>query len=51
MTAMRYADMDEDMRELFGALSKAIVPRSRRTAVVRTNHHVPYYTKGRYSGF
>lgn len=45
---MRYQDMDEDMRELFGALSKAIVQRSKRPAVVRTNHHVPYYTDARY---
>ena len=48
MTAMRYADMDEDMRELFGALSKAIVPRKRRPAAVRTNWHTPYYSRSRY---
>lgn len=37
-----------DMRELLDALSKCIVPRSRRKAVWRTNYHAPYYSSGRY---
>lgn len=48
---MTYQDMDEDMLELFGALSKAVVPRSRRKAAVRTNRHAPYYTDSRYRRF
>ena len=45
---MIYQEMDDDMKELFGALSKAVVPMHRRQAVVRTNRHVPYYNDARY---
>ena len=41
--------MDADMRELMKELGKAIVPRNRRKAVYRTNWHVPYYSRNRYS--
>lgn len=41
--------VDSEMQELMALLSTAIVPRHRRKAVVRTNHHAPYYTKSRYS--
>jgi hypothetical protein len=40
--------MDDDMRELMGLMSKAVVPREKRRAVVRTNRHAPYYSKSRY---
>ena len=40
--------VDAEMQELLGVLGTAIVPRSKRKAVVRTNRHVPYYTRGRY---
>ncbi|MBR1447337.1 MAG: hypothetical protein IJ588_01140 [Prevotella sp.] len=40
--------IDPDMRELLDALSKCIVPRSRRKAVWHTNWHTPYYSPGRY---
>ena len=43
--------IDAEMRELLDVLGTAIVPRKKRKAVVRTNHHVPYYSKGRYSRF
>ena len=43
--------MDDDMKELFGALSKAVVPMRRRQAAVRTNRHVPYYRDARYKRF
>lgn len=45
---MIYQDMDDDMKELFGALSKAVVPRSKRPAAVSTNWHTPYYSRSRY---
>ena len=40
--------IDAEMRELIGALGTIVVPRKKRKAVVRTNWHTPYYTKGRY---
>ena len=40
--------VDPEMQELVALLSSAIVPRSRRRAAVRTNHHAPYYSKSRY---
>ena len=43
--------MDEDMRELMEELGKAIVPRRKRRAVVRTNWHTPYYSNKRYTNF
>ena len=47
---MRYPEhMAPEMRELFDAFSKAIVPKEKRKAVVRTNWHVPYYSRGRYT--
>lgn len=46
---MRRADIDPEMQELMALLSKAVVPRNRRKAVVRTNYRAPYYTKSRYS--
>ena len=46
---MNRTDIDPEMQELMTLLSSAIVPRHRRKAVVRTNHHAPYYTKSRYS--
>ena len=49
MYAMTY--IDPEMRELLEALGKAIVPRKRRQAAVRTNRHVPYYTDARYKRF
>lgn len=38
--------IDPEMRELIDALSKCIVPNHK--AVWRTNHHSPYYSRGRY---
>lgn len=40
--------MGNDMRELFEALGKAIVPPGKRKAVWRTNRHTPYYSRERY---
>jgi len=40
--------IDAEMQELLDAMGAAIVPRSRRRVVVRTNWHVPYYSQGRY---
>jgi len=40
--------MDDDMRELMDCMSKAIVPKSRRRGVYRTNYHTPYYHDSRY---
>ena len=48
---MRRADIDPEMQEMISLLSTAIVPRSRRKAVVRTNYHAPYYSPSRYSRF
>lgn len=45
---MKRVDIDPEMQELMSLLSSAIVPRSRRKAVVRTNYHAPYYSKSRY---
>ena len=46
---MNYPDYaDAEMRELLDALGTAVVPRRKRKAVVRTNWHTPYYTRGRY---
>ena len=40
--------VDDDMRALMVELGKAVVPREKRRAVVRTNRHAPYYSKSRY---
>lgn len=40
--------IDPEMREILDALGTAIVPRKNRPARVRTNWHVPYYTRSRY---
>lgn len=48
---MNHVDMDPEMQEMMSLLSSAIVPRSRRKAVVRTNYRSPYYSKSRYSRF
>ena len=40
--------IDEEMRELLDTMKKAVVPRRRRKAVVRTNWHTPYYSNKRY---
>lgn len=45
---MRRADIDPEMHEMISLLSTAIVPRSRRKAVVKTNYHATYYSKSRY---
>ena len=42
-------EMDDEMKELMGVLAECVVPRSQRRAVVRTNYHAPYYSRGRYS--
>ena len=39
--------VDPQMREILNLLGKAIVPREKRKAVVRTNYHRPYYSRGR----
>ena len=41
--------IDADMRELLDELGKAIVPAHKRKPVFRTNWHVPYYSKNRYT--
>lgn len=41
-------EIDPEMRELMALMGRAIVPREKRRAVVRTNRHAPYYTKSRY---
>ena len=47
---MNYPDfIDAEMRELLDTMGKAVVPRRKRKACVRTNWHTPYYAKGRYS--
>lgn len=47
---MNYPDfIDAEMRELLDAMSKVVVPRSKRKAYVKTNLHTPYYMKGRYT--
>ena len=48
---MTHADINPEMQELMALLSSAIVTRSRRKTVVRTNYHAPYYSKSRYSRF
>ena len=48
---MNRSDIDPEMQELMALLSKAVVPRSRRKAAVRTNYHAPYYSPSRYSRF
>lgn len=45
---MRRADIDPEMQEMISLLSSAIVPRSRRKAVVKVNTHAPYYSHSRY---
>ena len=39
--------IDAEMRELLDVMGTAVVPRKKRKAVVRTNWHTPYYTRGR----
>lgn len=41
--------IDAEMRELIDAMSKAVVPISKRKAYVKTNWHAPYYSRKRYS--
>lgn len=45
---MTHADINPEMQELMALLSSAIVPRSRRKAVVKVNAHAPYYSRSRY---
>lgn len=45
---MNRSDIDPEMQELMALLSKAVVPRSRRAAAVRTNYHASYYSQNRY---
>lgn len=40
--------IDAGMRDLLDTMSKAVVPRSKRKAVVRTNWHTPCYSHSRY---
>ena len=40
--------IDAEMRELLDTMSKTVVPRSKRKAVVRTNWHTPCYSHNRY---
>lgn len=40
--------IDPEMREIIDALAPAVVPRQNRPARVRTNWHVPYYSRSRY---
>ena len=48
---MNRSDIDPEMQELMALLSKAVVPRNRRKAAVRTNYNAPYYSPSRYSRF
>jgi hypothetical protein len=43
--------IDAEMRELLDTMQKAVVPRSKRKACVRTSWHTPYYMKGRYTSY
>jgi hypothetical protein len=45
---MKPIEVDPDMAELLSVFSKAIVPRSRRRTVVRSNTHSTYYNDARY---
>ena len=45
---MKPIDIDPEMAELLSVFSKAIVPRSRRRTVVRSNAHSTYYNDARY---
>jgi len=46
---MNYPDfIDPEMRDLLDTMHKALVPRSKRKAVVRTNWHTPCYSRNRY---
>lgn len=46
---MNYPDyIDAEMRELLDAMGKAVVPRSKRKACVRTNWYTPCYSRSRY---
>lgn len=45
---MTRADTNPEMQELMALLSTAIVPRSRRKAIVKVNAHAPYYSRSRY---
>jgi hypothetical protein len=40
--------IDPEMRELLGAMSKAVVPRKKRKTVVRINWHTPCYSHSRF---
>lgn len=47
---MGYPDyVDAEMRELLDVLGASVVPRSKRKACARTNWHVPYYSRNRYT--
>ena len=46
---VNYPDfIDPEMLDLLDAMGKALVPRSKRKAVVRTNWHAPCYSRNRY---
>lgn len=45
---MKPIDIDPEMAELLSVFSKAIVPRSRRRTIVRSNTHSTYYNAARY---
>ena len=40
--------IDAEMRDILDTLGKAMVPRNKRKAVVRTNWHTPCYSDTRY---
>ena len=40
--------IDAEMRDLLDTMSKAMVPRSKRKAVVKTNWYTPCYSNTRY---
>ena len=40
--------IDPEMRELLNLMARAVVPRSKRRAVVRENCHSAYYSPNRY---
>lgn len=46
---MNYPDfVDKEMCDLLDTMGKAIVPRSKRNARVKTNWHTPCYSHSRY---
>lgn len=49
VTTMKYPSyVDKEMCELLDALSKAMVPESKRKPFYRENLHTPYYSRNRY---